>query len=51
MSRHHVNAAPFFQTINAQPWIPVETKARLLEWKIRYDIIKYAARAVPALQL
>lgn len=43
--------APIFLTINAQPWIPAETKARLLEWKIRYDIIQYASRAVPALPL
>lgn len=48
---HHINAAPIFLTINAQPWIPVETKARLLEWKIRYDLIQYAGRAVPALPL
>lgn len=48
---HHINAAPIFLTINAQPWIPVETKTRLLEWKIRYDLIQYAGRAVPALPL
>lgn len=50
-SSHHINSAPIYLTINAQPWIPVETKARLLEWKIRYDIIQYAGRAVPALPL
>ncbi|KAJ4389416.1 hypothetical protein N0V93_006884 [Gnomoniopsis smithogilvyi] len=48
---HHINAAPIFLTFNAQSWIPVETKARLLEWKIRYDLIQYAGRAVPALPL
>ncbi|KAK3359739.1 hypothetical protein B0T25DRAFT_564723 [Lasiosphaeria hispida] len=48
---HHVNASPIFLTINAQAWIPVETKARLLEWKIRMDLIQYAARAVPPLSL
>ncbi|CAN8095312.1 unnamed protein product [Discula destructiva] len=48
---HHINAAPIFLTINAQPWIPIETKVRLLECKIRYDIIQYAGRAVPALPL
>ncbi|KAF3770979.1 hypothetical protein M406DRAFT_344427 [Cryphonectria parasitica EP155] len=48
---HHVNSAPIFLTINAQPSIPVEVKARLLEWKIRYDLIQYAARGVPELSL
>lgn len=48
---HHVNSAPIFLTINAQPWVSAETKARLMEWKIRYDLIQYAARGVPALSL
>lgn len=47
--RHHVNSAPIFLTINAQSWIPPETKARLLEWKIRMDLIEYAARGTPPL--
>lgn len=29
--------------------MPRETKARLLEWKIRMDLLQYAARGVPAL--
>lgn len=49
--RHLVNSAPFFLSINEQSWIPAETKARLLEWKIRSDLMQYAARAVPALSL
>lgn len=36
-------------TLNAQDWIPPETKARLLEWKIRMDLLQYAARGVPEL--
>ncbi|KAG8158869.1 hypothetical protein KVR01_011312 [Diaporthe batatas] len=48
---HHLNSAPFHLTINSQSWIPAETKARLLEWKIRYDLVEYAARAVPELSL
>ncbi|KAK3370199.1 hypothetical protein B0H63DRAFT_454404 [Podospora didyma] len=48
---HHVNSSPIFLTINAQPWISAETKARLLEWKIRMDLIQYTARGVPALSL
>lgn len=51
MKSHHVNIAPIFLTFNAQPWIPVETKARLLEWKIRYDILQYAGRGAPDLHL
>lgn len=51
LDSHHVNSAPIFLTINAQPWITLETKARLMEWKIRYDLLQYAARGVPALSL
>lgn len=50
-ARHLVNSAPFFLSINAQSWIPAETKARLLEWKIRSDLMQYAARAVPSVSL
>ncbi|KAK3325284.1 hypothetical protein B0H66DRAFT_529330 [Apodospora peruviana] len=48
---HHVNAAPIFLTINAQPWIPIDIKVRLLEWKIRMDLLQYAGRVVPPLEL
>jgi len=48
---HHVTSAPFFVTVNAQPWIPTEIKVRLLEWKIRMDLLQYAARGVPPLSL
>ncbi|KAK0727325.1 hypothetical protein B0T26DRAFT_747667 [Lasiosphaeria miniovina] len=48
---HHINASPIFATINAQPWIAATTKARVLEWKIRMDLIQYAARGVPDLNL
>ena len=51
LARHHVNSAPIFVTLNAQDWIPLETKARLLEWKIRMDLLQYAARGVPELSL
>jgi hypothetical protein len=50
-ARHHVNSSLFFVTINAQDWIPAETKARLLEWKIRMDLLQYAARGVPELSI
>lgn len=48
-NRHHVNASPFFVALNAQDWVPLEAKARLLEWKIRMDLIEYAARGAPEL--
>ncbi|KAI1414298.1 hypothetical protein F5Y13DRAFT_188398 [Hypoxylon sp. FL1857] len=48
---HHVNVAPISLIINSQDWIPIETKVRLLEWKIRWDLIQYAARNCPPLRL
>lgn len=48
---HHVNASPIFLALNSQDWISAETKARILEWKIRMDVIQYAARAAPPLDL
>lgn len=48
---HHLNSSPIYVTINSQSWIPAETKARLLEWKIRYDLMEYAARGAPELSL
>ncbi|UPK92117.1 hypothetical protein LCI18_003052 [Fusarium solani-melongenae] len=44
---HHINAALIYPTINDQPWISNETKARMLEWKIRMDLIQYTARGAP----
>ncbi|KAI1280086.1 HypA protein [Xylaria sp. FL0933] len=48
---HHVNVCPIFLTINAQDWIPTATKVRLLEWKIRFDLLQYAARGCPPVSL
>ncbi|KAI1133837.1 hypothetical protein F5Y05DRAFT_400713 [Hypoxylon sp. FL0543] len=47
---HHVNIAPIFVTINEQDWISTEVKVRLLEWKIRMDLIQYAAINCPPLR-
>ncbi|KAK0651821.1 hypothetical protein B0T16DRAFT_87862 [Cercophora newfieldiana] len=47
---HHVNAAPVFATINKLDWIPEETKVRMLEWKVRMDLLQYAARGAPELK-
>lgn len=47
---HHVTSIPMFLTVNAQDWIPTHMKVKLLEWKIRMDIIQYIARGCPRLQ-
>ncbi|KAI1423769.1 HypA protein [Xylaria sp. FL1777] len=48
---HHITVCPLFLTINAQDWIPTESKVRLLEWKIRFDLLQYAARGCPPVSL
>lgn len=48
---HHINVCPIFLAINAQDWIPLESKVRILEWKIRLDLAQFAARACPELSL
>ncbi|KAI2471894.1 hypothetical protein F4781DRAFT_385431 [Annulohypoxylon bovei var. microspora] len=48
---HHMNICPIFIAINSQDWIPLKSKVRLLEWKIRMDLVQYAARACPPLSL
>ncbi|KAI2608531.1 uncharacterized protein GGS25DRAFT_490718 [Hypoxylon fragiforme] len=48
---HHINVCPIFLVISSQDWIPIESKVRLLEWKIRMDLVQYAARACPPLSL
>ncbi|KAB8203765.1 hypothetical protein BDV34DRAFT_236260 [Aspergillus parasiticus] len=46
---HSLTAAVFFPTIIKQEWISIETRARLLEWKGRSDLITYAALGCPKL--
>ncbi|GMF81681.1 unnamed protein product [Aspergillus oryzae] len=46
---HSLTAAVFFPTIIRQEWISIETRARLLEWKGRSDLITYAALGCPQL--
>ncbi|KAK5627329.1 hypothetical protein RRF57_003044 [Xylaria bambusicola] len=48
---HHVNICPMLLSINAQDWIPTASKVRLLEWKIRFDLLQYAARGCPSISL
>ncbi|CAK7219124.1 hypothetical protein SEUCBS140593_003785 [Sporothrix eucalyptigena] len=47
---HHVTSIPFFLTLKSFSWVPVEAKARMLEWKIRMDLAQYAARACAPLR-
>ncbi|KAF4120221.1 hypothetical protein GMORB2_3348 [Geosmithia morbida] len=46
---HHVNSVPFFSAVNAHSWIPTSTKTRLLEWKMRLDLLQYVAGGLPSL--
>ncbi|KAI5839496.1 hypothetical protein DFP73DRAFT_598482 [Morchella snyderi] len=46
---HCVTAAIFISAFNAQDWISSESKARLLEWKTRFDILTYVAVGAPVL--
>lgn len=50
-SRHHVTSGPLFATLSTANWISPETKARILEWKIRMDLLQYVARGCPELSL
>jgi hypothetical protein len=48
---HHLNSSPFFVALFSFPWLPASQKARILEWKIRLDIVEYIARGCPPLRL
>ncbi|KAK0653539.1 Oxidoreductase AflY [Lasiodiplodia hormozganensis] len=48
---HNVNCSIFMSAMLALPWLRREEKARLLEWKGRCDIIAYANRGAPALDV
>lgn len=46
---HQVNLSIFYPVLNRQTWLSPESKARLLEWKGRIDLINYASRLAPEL--
>ncbi|KAH7033090.1 uncharacterized protein B0I36DRAFT_361808 [Microdochium trichocladiopsis] len=48
---HHINVLPIYIVLGQQDWIPLDVKVRLLEWKIRIDLLQYAARVCPELSL
>jgi hypothetical protein len=46
-----VNCSIFFSAILDRPWISTRAKVRLLEWKGRVDLLLYASRHCPPLNL
>ncbi|KAH8664157.1 HypA protein [Xylariales sp. PMI_506] len=48
---HHVNVSPIFITLNSQDWVPIEVKIRLLEWKIRLDLLQFTTRGSAELSI
>jgi len=48
---HCVNSSVFFPAFLQQDWLSEANKVRLLEWKIRLDLIMYASRRSPDIRL
>ncbi|KAF2165940.1 hypothetical protein M409DRAFT_23671 [Zasmidium cellare ATCC 36951] len=48
---HCLTSAMFFTNFLEQSWLSDTNKARLLEWKIRMDLVMYASRKSPALHI
>lgn len=46
---HSLTTSIFLTTFMSQTWITPENKARLLEWKGRFDLLAYAAVGAPQL--
>lgn len=46
---HGVTCSLSLTVLGRQPWIRVEDRARLVEWKARLDLVWYAASAAPEL--
>jgi hypothetical protein len=47
---HCVTSSIFVSVMVRQPWISLQDKARLVEWKARLDLVWYAACAAPELR-
>lgn len=47
---HHLTSIPFFLALNKLDWISTASKASLLEWKLRMDVLQYVARGCPPLR-
>ncbi|RMZ90050.1 hypothetical protein DV736_g2717, partial [Chaetothyriales sp. CBS 134916] len=48
---HSVTSSIFFSTFINQPWLTIEDKCRLVEWKGRFDLALYVSRGNPQLDL
>ncbi|KAL8747704.1 MAG: hypothetical protein Q9190_000445 [Brigantiaea leucoxantha] len=48
---HAVTSSIFLTVLVRQPWISIETKARLVEWKGRLDLVWYAASGAAKLDI
>ncbi|KAI5795112.1 hypothetical protein EDC01DRAFT_72015 [Geopyxis carbonaria] len=46
---HCINSSIFLSAYMNQSWIPIESKARILEWKGWLDLAMYASRRAPEL--
>lgn len=46
---HSLTSSPIFLTVNKFDWLTQAQKCRLLEWKMRYDILIYVAQGCPPL--
>ena len=51
LPRHHLNASPLILAICKQDWLPKETLARLVSWRMRYDVIDFITRGSPPLHI
>lgn len=47
---HNVTSSLFLTVLNRQGWLAPADKARLVEWKVRLDLVWYAASAAPELR-
>jgi hypothetical protein len=47
---HNVTCSIFFTVFIRQPWLRIEDKIRLVEWKARLDLVWYASCACPELR-
>ena len=47
---HSVNCSLFLSVFAQSPWLSLDAKARLLEWKVRIDLIIYAGQGTPELR-
>lgn len=48
---HCLNSSIFFSSFLNEPWLTVEDKCRLLEWKGRIDLALYVSRGCPKLNI